>query len=120
MTDVEVVLADAKKEVKEKGYIQDDILVWGMRKMTPFNREVKMLFFGSKDGKFMVLPFIDIKTILYDQVKYYTKDEVDIRITKLRSDLCDVTIKGSKTETYMIMGMSGQAGMRSIVKMLYG
>jgi len=120
MTDVEVVLADAKKEVKEKGYIQEDILVWGMRKMTPFNREVKMQFFGIKDGKFMVLPFIDIKTILYDQVRYYAKDEIDLRFVKLRNDLFEVTVKGSKTETYMIMGMSGIAGLKTIMKMMYG
>jgi hypothetical protein len=115
MTDVEVVLADAKKELFEKGYIEKDMLVWGMKRMSITNRKSEMFFFGIKDGKFMVLPFIDIKTLLYDEVKYYTKNEVRHGFKKLRPDLLEMSILGGKEDVYLIMGPTGLAKLKTII-----
>jgi len=118
MTDVEEVLKDIKKELTENGTIQHDLLVWGMKIVASFDpKKHKMFFFGIKDKKFMILPMTDIKTVHYDEVKYYAKDEIDLGFSMMRSDIFKISVHG-KTDKYNIMGPSGHVQLKKIIEMM--
>jgi hypothetical protein len=66
----------------------------------------------------MILPMTDIKTVQYDEVKYYTKDEIRLGFSKMRPDLLKMGIRDGKTYKYMIMGPSGLAQLKMIIEMM--
>ena len=68
------MLAESKKELTEKGYIEQDLLSWVMIKISLFKYE--NMFFGIKNGELMVLPIINIREYKLNEVKYYKKEDI--------------------------------------------
>jgi hypothetical protein len=113
--DVCGALDSLKKELSERGLIEKDLLVWGWKKepgIDPANRE--LFFFGIKEKKFMILPFRTPENILFDQVKYYAKGEVDIMMTKITIGLA-INFHGGGSAKYNLRG-KGVKDMEKILK----
>jgi len=69
------ILADVRRELSEKGWMDQNLLAWGRKKVMTFTNH-EMFFFGIKDGALMILPFADFKNISFNEVKYYTKESI--------------------------------------------
>ena len=96
------ILGPIKKELTEKGYIEKDLLVWARRKITTFNPT--FIFFGIKDGKLMIIPFKDIKTVHYDQIKSYGKDTVAKISYGGFTSIFKIHFRNGDVERYAIFG----------------
>jgi len=105
------VLADLRKELCTKGLIDQDLLASGVGNIASLVRHGRALF-GLKDGKLMVLPFLDPGDPLFDRVIYYTKETVKVKFSGLASLLSIISKDGSSAK-YTIK--DGKADMRSIV-----
>jgi len=110
------ILKDIRKDLTERGMIDNNLLVWASKRLSITVRNPEQVFFGIKDGKFMILPFIDIKTVLYDQVKYYARGEVSIKPSKVRPEVVDVSFRGGSTIVYLILGNIGLSELKEIRK----
>ena len=71
----EDILAEARKELMEKGFIDQDLLAWAMIKESSF--KFSNVFFGIKNGELMILPIVNFKEMLLNEVKYYKKGDVE-------------------------------------------
>jgi len=97
------MLDGLRKTLTEKGFIDRDLLVWGRKKEATFLKH-EMVLFGVKEGKFMILPFKDFNTVFYDEVRYYTKEEVTLDYSSLTKF---ITIKLSNGDRARYSTMSG-------------
>lgn len=67
------ILNNTKKELIEKGYIDQNFMA-SISKKKGFS--FKIYFMGLKNGELMILPIRNIKEPKYDEVKYYKKSEI--------------------------------------------
>jgi len=105
-------LADMKNELRARDLISQDLLAWGTRTVASMFAQ-GMAFFGIKDGKLMVLPFLDLDTVLFKDAKYYTKESIkDIRFSGLAS-LLQITTNDGTVAKYRIE--KGKPDMKLIV-----
>ncbi|MBZ3935146.1 hypothetical protein [Methanimicrococcus blatticola] len=110
------ILVDVRRNLLEKDFIQVDLLTWGMKKEASLSIHRENVFFGMKGEEFMILPFVDFNTILYDQVKYYKKGEIEIKFSSFFG-IFKVTFKdGSKKYTLP----AGREDIKKIISMFYG
>ena len=109
------ILADVKIELSEKGFIEQNLLAWGRRKVVSFTNH-QMVFFGIKDGALMILPFVDLKNISFDEVKYYTKESIqNIKYSGITSILEINFSDGNKAKYSLMQG--SKSDMKAIVSM---
>ncbi|MDR0790942.1 MAG: hypothetical protein LBE47_00200 [Methanomassiliicoccaceae archaeon] len=112
--DVCAALSGIRKDLSEKGFIDKDLLVWGWKKapgIDPAERE--LFFFGIKDKRFMILPFVTPENILFDRVRYYAKGEIEIMMTKITIGLA-ISFPNGGSAKYNLRGN----GLRDMEKIL--
>jgi hypothetical protein len=118
------VLLDARKELLEKGLIDQDLLVWAMKqeqiytigklvkKLNPANH--KMVFFGLKGEKLMILPLIDFKNVLSDEVQYYAREDLTLGFSAFQPAVLKISFQGGGSAKYQIL----QGGLSDMKKMI--
>jgi len=108
------ILADVRSELSGKGFIDQNLLAWGRKKVTTFTNH-QMFFFGMKDGALMILPFVDFKNILFNDVKYFKKENIkNIKVSSLTSIL-EIEFSNGDSGRYGLM--QGKSDMQKIISM---
>ncbi|WNY23478.1 hypothetical protein MmiHf6_07850 [Methanimicrococcus hongohii] len=116
---MEDILIDVRKKLSEKGFIQNDLLTWGMKREASISLNRENVFFGIKDGEFMILPFTDFNTVLYDQVKYYKKGEVEIKFLSFFGTFKITFKNGSKKKSTKYGLLAGREDIKEIILVFY-
>jgi len=68
------ILAESRKELMEKGYIDQDMLSWIHYGTSVLN--LQYIFLGVRGGELMVLPIVNFKEMLFNEVRYYKKEDI--------------------------------------------
>jgi hypothetical protein len=106
------ILADVKNDLSEKGFIEQNLLAWGRRKITWFTNH-QMFFFGIKNRELVILPVIDFNNILVNKVKYFSKENInDVKFSGLISIL-QIVFSSESSVKYSIM--QGKSDIQKIV-----
>jgi hypothetical protein len=113
IANAKVLLDDAKKNIFEKGFIDKELLVWAQE--VSMKNKYRNMFFGVKDGKFMILPITDLKTPNYEEVKYYAKEEIDLK-PHIQSTM-KIRIRGGGAVKYIILHPQSVSELRTILTM---
>ena len=73
------ILEFAKSDLLAKGFIDQNLLAMGTRAHKTFHPQ--FLLFGIKGGALMVMPIINIQTFKYNEVRYYPKESLEIKMS---------------------------------------
>jgi len=106
------MLIVTRRKLADMGYIKHNTLVaWGRRKKSDAVHEFAI--FGVVEGKLMVLPFVDLDNILYDQIEFYSKGQVSLAFSKWIPTLTITFLGTGKVARYS--DQSGDNDMALIV-----
>ena len=102
--------ANAKNELSARGLIDQNLLLsWGSYKVRSLFKH-QWLFFGMKGDALMILPCANVQTFLFNEVRYFTKEDIreigcspkgDALLLKIKfSDKCAAEYIDKKTTEY--------------------
>jgi len=107
------MLIVTRRKLADMGIVKHNtLIVWGRRKKKSDHTH-EFAIFAVVDGKLMVLPFVDLDNILYDQVEYYSKGQVSLEFSKWIPTLTINFLGSSKVVRYS--DQSGDNDMALIV-----
>jgi len=106
------ILDNTKKELMDKGYIDQNLMAYVSKKRS---FTIKFYFMGLKKGELMIVQIKNIKEPMYDQVKYYKKEDVKKFTYSGFSSRVKIKLHNGGKDYFHVMNGGTAPDMRKIV-----